>query len=201
MIGALKAALPLSDSTDQMLRLQSLISNQSDDIKSIRNSTSAQVQVLKSIAQGFQITSSQIMFTTLTVFLLGVTFFGLLVAKRRGLNLKLLIPGIVITAISFLLLLFFHSTSQAINGALFVFGLAGALLPMTLTNTTIAFTPKEYTGIGSATTNMMRIIGGAIGPVLTTVILASATVSITVDNVEKSYQAQSHLTFYLDWEQ
>jgi hypothetical protein len=58
---------------------------------------------------------------------------------------------------------------------------------MTLTNTTIAFTPKEYTGIGSATTNMMRIIGGAIGPVLTTVILASATVSITVDNVEKSY--------------
>lgn len=113
--------------------------------------------------------------------------FGLLVAKRRGLNLKLLIPGIVITAISFLLLLFFHSTSQAINGALFVFGVAGALLPMTLTNTTIAFTPKEYTGIGSATTNMMRIIGGAIGPVLTTVILASATISITVDNVEKSY--------------
>ena len=98
-----------------------------------------------------------------------------------------MIPGIVITAISFLLLLFFHSTSQAINGALFVFGIAGALLPMTLTNTTIAFTPKEYTGIGSATTNMMRIIGGAIGPVLTTVILASATVSITVDNVEKSY--------------
>jgi MFS family permease len=113
--------------------------------------------------------------------------FGLLVAKRRGLNLKLLIPGIVITAISFLLLLFFHSTSQAVNGALFVFGIAGALLPMTLTNTTIAFTPKEYTGIGSATTNMMRIIGGAIGPVLTTVILASVTVSITVDNVEKSY--------------
>jgi MFS family permease len=113
--------------------------------------------------------------------------FGLLVAKRRGLNLKLLIPGIVITAISFLLLLFFHSTSQAINGALFVFGIAGALLPMTLTNTTIAFTPKEYTGIGSATTNMMRIIGGAIGPVLTTAILASATISITVDNVEKSY--------------
>jgi MFS family permease len=113
--------------------------------------------------------------------------FGLLVAKRRGLNLKLLIPGIVITAISFLLLLFFHSTSQAINGGLFVFGIAGALLPNTLNNTTISFTPREYTGISSATTNMMRIIGGAIGPVLTTVILASVTVSITVNNVEKSY--------------
>ncbi|MGC2575298.1 MAG: MFS transporter, partial [Candidatus Nitrosopolaris sp.] len=113
--------------------------------------------------------------------------FGSLIAKRRGLNLKLLVPGVVTTAISFLLLLFFHSTSQAINGALFVFGTAGALLPMTLNNTNILFTPIEYTGISSATTNMMRIIGGAIGPVLTTVILVSATVSITVDNIEKSY--------------
>jgi MFS family permease len=113
--------------------------------------------------------------------------FGLMIAKRRGLNLKLLVPGIVVSAISFLLLLFFHSTSQAINGALFVFGTAGALLPMTLNNTNILFTPVEYTGISSATTNMMRIIGGAIGPVLTTVILASATVSITVDNVATNY--------------
>lgn len=113
--------------------------------------------------------------------------FGLLIAKRKGLNLKLLVPGILISAISFLLLLFFHSTSQAINGALFIFGTAGALLPMTLNNTNILFTPVEYTGISSATTNMMRIIGGAIGPVMTTVILASATVSITVDNVEANY--------------
>ena len=113
--------------------------------------------------------------------------FGLMIAKRRGLNLKLLVPGIVVSAISFLLLLFFHSTSQAINGALFVFGTAGALLPMTLNNTNILFTPVEYTGISSATTNMMRIIGGAIGPVLTTVILASATVSITVANVATNY--------------
>ena len=33
----------------------------------------------------------------------------------------------------------------------------------------------------------MRIVGGAIGPVITTVILTSVTVSITVDNVEGSY--------------
>ena len=61
-----------------------MISNQSDDIKSIRNSTAAEVQVLKDIAQGFQITSSQIMFTTLTVFLLGVTLiiYGLRLTLR-----------------------------------------------------------------------------------------------------------------------
>jgi len=113
--------------------------------------------------------------------------FGLMVAKRRGLNLKLLVPGIGITAISFVLLLLFHSSSQGINGSLFIFGMAGALLPQTLINTNIGFTPGEYTGISSALTNMMRIVGGAIGPVVTTVILTSATVSITVDNVENSY--------------
>jgi hypothetical protein len=56
-IAALKAALPLSNSTDQILRLQSLISNQSDDIKAIRNSTSAQVQVLTTIAEVFAMSS------------------------------------------------------------------------------------------------------------------------------------------------
>ncbi len=113
--------------------------------------------------------------------------FGLLIAKRRGLNTKLLVPGIVIAAVSFLLLLLFHSSSQAINGALFIFGIAGALLPTTFINTIISFSPKEFTGISSAVTNMMRIVGGAIGPVITTVILTSVTVSITVDNVEGSY--------------
>lgn len=113
--------------------------------------------------------------------------FGLMIAKRRGLNTKLLVPGIAITAVSFLLLLLFHSTSQSINGALFIFGIAGALLPTTFINTIVSFSPREYTGISSAVTNMMRIVGGAIGPVITTVILTSVTVSITVDNVEGSY--------------
>jgi len=113
--------------------------------------------------------------------------FGLIIAKRRGLNTKLLVPGIVIAAVSFLLLLLFHSSSQAINGALFIFGIAGALLPTTFINTIVSFSPREYTGISSAVTNMMRIVGGAIGPVITTVILTSVTVSITVDNVEGSY--------------
>jgi MFS family permease len=113
--------------------------------------------------------------------------FGVMVARRRGLNIKLLVPGIGITAISFLALLFFHSTSAGINASLFIFGMAGALLPNTLNNTTISFTPREFTGISSAITNMMRIVGGAIGPVMTTVILASATIPITVNGVEGNY--------------
>jgi hypothetical protein len=41
--------------------------------------------------------------------------------------------------------------------------------------------------MGSSIQHIMRIVGGAIGPVLVTVILASATIPITVDNVEKNY--------------
>ena len=60
-------------------------------------------------------------------------------------------------------------------------------MPTTFINTIVSFSPIEYTGISSAVTNMMRIVGGAIGPVITTVILTSVKVSITVDNVEGSY--------------
>jgi len=87
-IGALETAHShlknLGNSTDQMVPLQSRISNQSDDIKAIRNPTSAQVQVLKSIAQGFAISSAQFMFTTLAVSLLGVTLiiYGLRLTLR-----------------------------------------------------------------------------------------------------------------------
>lgn len=74
----------ISNSTDQMARLQSLISNQSDDIKAIRNSTAAEVQLFKSITQGSAKTSTQIMFTTLSVFFLGVTLiiYGLKLTLR-----------------------------------------------------------------------------------------------------------------------
>lgn len=100
----------LSNSTDQMVRQESVISNQSDDIKAIRNSTSAQVEVLKSIAQGFQIASTQIMFTTLAVFLLGVTLiiYGLRLTLRapkqtsiyfKAMMCALLSPVIVIVLV------------------------------------------------------------------------------------------------------
>jgi len=119
--------------------------------------------------------------------------FGLIVAngiaKGKPTNLKFLVPGIGIVVITYLLLLFFHYSSAGINLGLFVFGIAAGLGPNTIIVTTTSFTPREYTGMGSSITNMMRIVGGAIGPVLVTVILAIATIPITVDNVEKNYPA------------
>jgi MFS family permease len=117
--------------------------------------------------------------------------FGLIVAngiaKGKPTNLKFLVPGIGIVTITYLLLLFFHYSSAGINLGLFVFGIASGLAPNTIIVTTTSFTPREYTGMGSSITNMMRIVGASIGPVLVTVILAIATIPITVDNVEKNY--------------
>ena len=112
---------------------------------------------------------------------------GITVAKRKGYNLKLLVPGIVVSAISFLILLFFHSAAPGINTGLFIFGIVSAMIPNTVIVTIIGLTPVQYTGISSASTNMLRIIGGAIGPVITTVIVTSTTIPITVDNVTKDY--------------
>jgi MFS family permease len=113
--------------------------------------------------------------------------FGLLLAKKRKLNTKLLVPGMVIMSISFLLVTLFHSTSSDVTASLFLFGIGAALLPVTLINIIIALTPRELTGISSAATSDMRIIGGAIGPVIATVILSSMLVPIEVDGTTSQY--------------
>ena len=107
--------------------------------------------------------------------------FGIIMAKRHSLNIKLLVPSMVIMAASFVLVALFQSTASGIAGSLFLFGIGAALLPITLINIIISLTPRELTGISSAATSDMRIIGGAIGPVIATVIMTSMLVSIEVN--------------------
>lgn len=107
--------------------------------------------------------------------------FGIIMAKRHSLNIKLLVPSMVIMAVSFVLIALFQSTASGIAGSLFLFGIGAALLPITLINIIISLTPRELTGISSAATSDMRIIGGAIGPVIATVIMTSILVSIEVN--------------------
>jgi hypothetical protein len=64
-------------------------------------------------------------------------------------------------------------------------------LPVTLINIIIALTPRELTGISSAATSDMRIIGGAIGPVIATVIITSILIPIDVDGVTGQYPSPS----------
>jgi MFS family permease len=113
--------------------------------------------------------------------------FGLLLAKNRKLNTKLLVPAMVIMSVSFLLATLFHSTPANTTATLFLFGMGAALLPVTLINIIIALTPRNLTGISSAATSDMRIIGGAIGPVIVTVILSSILIPIEVDGTTSQY--------------
>jgi MFS family permease len=113
--------------------------------------------------------------------------FGLLLAKKHKLNTILLIPSMVIMSISFLLVTIFHNTSADVTASLFIFGIGAALLPVTLINIIIALTPRELTGISSAATSDMRIIGGAIGPVIATVIISSILIPIEVDGTTSQY--------------
>jgi MFS family permease len=113
--------------------------------------------------------------------------FGLLLAKKHKLNTKLLIPSMVIMSVSFMLVTLFHSTSSNVTASLFLFGIGAALLPVTLINIIIALTPRQLTGISSASTSDMRIIGGAIGPVIATVILSSILVPIEVNGTTSQY--------------
>lgn len=113
--------------------------------------------------------------------------FGLLLAKRHSLNTTLLVPAMLIMSVSFLLVTLFHSKSSEVAGSLFLFGIGAALLPITLINIIISLTPKELTGISSAATSDMRIIGGAIGPVIATVIISSILVSVEVDGSVGEY--------------
>ena len=113
--------------------------------------------------------------------------FGVMLAKRRGLNTKLLVPSMATISISFLIVTILHSTAPEVGGSLFLFGIAASLLPVTLLNIIIALTPRKFTGISSASSSDMRIIGGAIGPVIATLILTSSLVSIDVDGTTSEY--------------
>lgn len=123
--------------------------------------------------------------------------FGVMLAKRRGLNTRLLVPAMAIISISFVIITIFHYTASQVAGSLFLFGIAASLLPVTLLNIIIALTPKKFTGISSASSSDMRIIGGAIGPVIATLILSSSLVSIDVNGTTSEYPSPNTFSIVL----
>jgi hypothetical protein len=60
-----------SDFTDQIVQLKNLASNQSSDIKDIKKLMSQEIELLKSISEGFGKTTTQASFATLGVFFMG----------------------------------------------------------------------------------------------------------------------------------
>jgi MFS family permease len=93
-------------------------------------------------------------------------------------NLKFLIPGSIIITAGIVVLLVYHSTAAQVAGSLVLFAVGGAFITLSA-NVIIYFTPRESTGVVSATFSTMRIIGGAIGPVIAGVFISLYTAEVT----------------------
>jgi len=96
-----------------------------------------------------------------------------ILAVKHG-SSKFIVPGSIIMCIGILALLAFHSTSGQVASVLILFAVGGAFVTLSA-NVIIYFTPPKDTGVVSATYSTMRIIGGAIGPVIAGMFMALFT--------------------------
>jgi MFS family permease len=96
-----------------------------------------------------------------------------ILAVKHG-SSKFIVPGSIILCIGILALLVFHSTSGQVASVLILFAVGGAFVTLSA-NVIIYFTPPKDTGVVSATYSTMRIIGGAIGPVIAGMFMALFT--------------------------
>ncbi|HXV89241.1 MAG TPA: MFS transporter [Nitrososphaeraceae archaeon] len=87
---------------------------------------------------------------------------------------RFIVPGSIIMCIGIVVLLAFHSTSGQVASVLILFAVGGAFVTLSA-NVIIWFTPPESTGVVSSTYTTMRIIGGAIGPVIAGMFMALFT--------------------------
>ena len=110
-------------------------------------------------------------------------------------NLKFLIPGSIIITAGIVVLLVYHSTVAEVAGSLILFAVGGAFVTLAA-NVIIYFTPRESTGVVSATFSTMRIIGGAIGPVIAGVFISLYVAEVPTDDggTTTVFQTKWHLT-------
>jgi MFS family permease len=100
-----------------------------------------------------------------------------ILAVKYG-NLKFIIPGSIIFTAGILVLMVYHSTVAQVSSTLVLFAIGGAFATLSA-NVIIFFTPRESTAVVSATYSTMRIIGGAIGPVIAGVFISLYTSEVT----------------------
>ena len=114
---------------------------------------------------------------------------GFIVAKMG--SIRPIIIGIAITIAGFLGLLAFHTDLFAISLNLAILSTGLSLVNVGALNVNMLATPIQHTGMSLGTNNLMRILGGAIGPALagmymqanqSTLVIAGQTVSFPTAN-------------------
>lgn len=88
-----------------------------------------------------------------------------IIISRMG-SLKPIILGTIISSISFLFMLFFHTEEYYISVALAVFATGLSFTAIGAMNIIILFTPSNYIGTSTGLSVLIRILGSSIGPVI-----------------------------------
>jgi MFS family permease len=88
-----------------------------------------------------------------------------IIISRMG-SLKPIILGTIITSISFLFMLFFHTKEYYISVALAVFATGLSFIAIGAMNIIILFTPSNYIGRSTGLSVLIRILGSSVGPVI-----------------------------------
>jgi MFS family permease len=96
-----------------------------------------------------------------------------ILAIRYG-SSRFIVPGSIVLFVGILGLLALHSTGAQVAGILILFAIGGAFVTLSA-NIMMYFTPPESTAVVAATYSTMRIIGGAIGPVIAGLFLSMYT--------------------------
>ncbi len=89
---------------------------------------------------------------------------GIYISKKGP--LRLLLPGLAIGVVSVGLLAAFHATFLGTALGLAILGIGFTLIVTAANITMITSNPIQYTGLISSTTTDLRVIGGAIGPII-----------------------------------
>jgi MFS family permease len=90
---------------------------------------------------------------------------------------RFIVPGSIVLFVGILALLAFHSTGPEVAGVLILFAIGGAFVTLSA-NVMMYFTPPGSTAVVAATYSTMRIIGGAIGPVIAGLFLSMYTADV-----------------------
>ena len=116
-----------------------------------------------------------------------------IIISRMG-SIKPIILGAIISSISFLFMLFFHTEEYYISGALAVFATGLSFTAIGAMNIIILFTSSNYIGTSTGLSVLIRILGSSIGPVI-----AALYMQLNPSNVamNKSYFYPSSYSFDL----
>jgi MFS family permease len=112
-------------------------------------------------------------------------FAGIYISKKGP--VRLLIPGLVIGVASVAVLAAFHATFLGTAISLAILGIGFTLVVTAANITMITSNPVQYTGLISSTTTDLRVIGGAIGPIIAGTFMALFVVPYEVGGQVEYY--------------